>query len=76
MPDYPSVDDSFARLHAAGWSIGDTQTLSAKGLVWLVTGYDGKNVIEARGVTQSEAWYCAVQLAKMVGIPSVHRGSL
>jgi hypothetical protein len=23
MPDYPSSDESFARLHQAGWSIGE-----------------------------------------------------
>jgi hypothetical protein len=75
MTPCPSVDDSFARLHRAGWSIGDTQVLSAQGLVWVVTGYCGENVIEARGATQSEARYRAVQQAEMVGMLGRHRRS-
>jgi hypothetical protein len=34
---YPSVDESFARLHRAGWSIGE----SGGAGVWIVTGNNG-----------------------------------
>jgi hypothetical protein len=52
-PAYPTVDESFTRLHRAGWSIGETGT--AKG--WLVTGHSGENFILAQGATQKEAWH-------------------
>jgi hypothetical protein len=44
-PRYPSVDESFARLHRAGWSIGETGGAG----VWLVCGTNGENVIHAEG---------------------------
>jgi hypothetical protein len=34
-------DDSFARLHAAGWTVGDVAVHGESGLVWLVTGTNG-----------------------------------
>jgi hypothetical protein len=37
LSTYPSVDESFDRLHRAGWCIGDT----AGARVWLVTGSNG-----------------------------------
>jgi hypothetical protein len=37
MPGCPSVDESFARLHAAGWSVGETETATR----WLVSGVNG-----------------------------------
>ncbi|MGH7169929.1 MAG: hypothetical protein ACRELG_06605 [Gemmataceae bacterium] len=47
----PSVDESFARLHRAGWSIGETGGAG----VWHVTGTNGENVIHAEGRTQAGA---------------------
>lgn len=61
---YPTVDDSFARLHAAGWSIGDVGTSTG----WLVTGTNGENMIRAVGQTQAEAWYHAGQQAESLGM--------
>jgi hypothetical protein len=43
-------DDSFARLHAAGWTVGDVAVHGHSGVVWLVTGSNGENRIEARGI--------------------------
>ena len=34
MPMYPNPDESVARLHAAGWSVGEVRAGSS----WLVTG--------------------------------------
>jgi hypothetical protein len=35
--DYPSVDESFGRLHRAGWSVGDVATPAG----WCVCGTNG-----------------------------------
>lgn len=61
---YPPVDDSFARLYAAGWSIGDVGTSTG----WLVTGINGENMIRAEGRTHAEAWYRACQQAESLGM--------
>jgi hypothetical protein len=39
---YPSVDERVARLHAAGWSVGETGTAKR----WLVTGVNGERRLE------------------------------
>jgi hypothetical protein len=61
-------DDSFAHLHAAAWTVGDVAVHGKSGLVWLVTGANGENRIEARGATQDEAWRNAVLQAEAVGM--------
>jgi hypothetical protein len=53
MTTYPSSDETFALLHAAGWSVGDVPPLTAHGPVWLVTGSKGENKIEARAVGEA-----------------------
>jgi len=45
---YPGVDESFARLHASGWSAGDVRLPTPAGLLWLVTATNGENRIDAR----------------------------
>jgi hypothetical protein len=67
---YTTSDESFAHLHRAGWSVGDVQVLTAGGPVWLVIGANGENVIEARGITQAEAWHGACQQAESLGMLS------
>ena len=62
MTTFPTVDASRARLHQAGWSIGET---AAGG--WLVTGRNGEN-ISATGATQAEAWHKAFLQAEAVGM--------
>ena len=61
---YSSVDESFDRLHQAGWSIGETGGAG----YWLVTGTNGENVIRTQGRTQTEAWYRATLQAEAVGM--------
>jgi hypothetical protein len=41
---YPTVDGSFARLHRAGWSIGETAGTTG----WMVTGDNGHAYPAAR----------------------------
>lgn len=71
LPAYPSVDESFARLHRAGWSIGETGGAG----VWLVSGSNGENQIRAEGRTQAEAWYRATLQAEAVGMLAGPKGS-
>jgi hypothetical protein len=68
MPKSVPSDSSFARLHAAGWTVGDVAVHGKSGLVWIVSGRNGENRIEARGATQDEAWRNAVMQAEVVGM--------
>jgi hypothetical protein len=61
-------DESFSRLHAAGWTVGDVAVHGESGAVWVVTGTNGENCIEARGASQDEAWRNAVLQAEAVGM--------
>ena len=40
-------DESFSRLHAAGWTVGDVAAHGESGLVWIVSGSNGEYRIEA-----------------------------
>jgi hypothetical protein len=51
----PGSDESFLRLHAAGWSIGDAAVAGPSRPVWLVTGTNGENRIRAEGPTRYAA---------------------
>src|SRR5262245_56702138 len=64
----PTVDESFAQLHAAGWSVGDVRLLAPSGPRWLVTGTNGENALRAEGDSQAEAWAQAVEQARAVGM--------
>lgn len=64
MTTYRHPDDSFARLHAAGWSIGDVATASG----WVVSGTNGENRVHAEGRAQAEAWHRACQQAESLGM--------
>jgi hypothetical protein len=68
MNVFPTSDDSFARLHATGGSVGEACLLPAAGLVWQVDGSNGENLIRARTGTQVEAWHRACQQAEAVGM--------
>jgi hypothetical protein len=74
VPAYPSVDESFDRLHRAGWSIGETAIGTDHALVWLVSGTNGENRIEAHGRSQAEAWYRAMLQAEAVGMLAKSKG--
>ena len=65
---FPRSDESFGRLQRAGWNVGDVAVHGADDIRWLVTGTNGENRIEAKGATQAEAWWRAVQQAEAVGI--------
>jgi hypothetical protein len=73
MPHLPfsSVDESSERLRGAGWSVGET----AGSAVWIITGTNGENVIQAEGRTQAGAWYRATLQAEAVGMLAPPKGS-
>jgi hypothetical protein len=52
MSRFPFAEESYARLHAAGWSTGET----GAGAAVLVTGTSSENVIYAEGASSDEAW--------------------
>jgi hypothetical protein len=66
---YPTPDEYFRRLHAAGWSVGETGTASG----WVLSGMNGENQLAARGSTQAETRYRACEQAAAVGMLR-HRG--
>jgi hypothetical protein len=68
MAPSSTVDESFARLQRAGWSVGDVRLLTAVGLRWWVTGVNGENAVSARGCTQAEAWQNACLRARALGM--------
>jgi hypothetical protein len=61
-------DAAFEALHSAGWSVGDAAFWTADGLIWLVSGSNGENMIRAAGTTCDEAWANAVEQARGVGM--------
>jgi hypothetical protein len=61
--------DAVARLHRAGWSIGDVGFHDgAGGLFWIVSGSNGENLIRAEGATRAGAWGRAVEQARGLGM--------
>jgi hypothetical protein len=62
------ADAALARLHRAGWSVGDAAFHDgAGGLSWLVWGSNGENLIRAEGATRDEAWGRAIGQARWLG---------
>ena len=60
------LPECFARLHRAGWSVGEVQVQTPDGPAWLVTGTrrHGECPIRATGRTQAEAWRRAAAQAE------------
>jgi hypothetical protein len=68
-------DASFLRLHRSGWSIGDVAVTRPEGLVWLVWGSNGENLVRADGKSRDEAWQNAEMQALGLGMLERHRGN-
>jgi hypothetical protein len=58
-----TIDACQARLHAAGWSIGDMAVRTSKGMMWVVFAHRGDERVVARAQRQAAAWKEAVRLA-------------
>jgi hypothetical protein len=61
---HPGPDECRARLHAAGWSIGETATAAR----WVVSGHIRENLISVTGDSQAKTWHRAVEQAEAVGL--------
>jgi hypothetical protein len=57
MGSYPDSEESYARLHRAGWTVGEVRA----GATWLVRGSNGENALRAEGASSDEAWHRAVR---------------
>jgi hypothetical protein len=67
--DYDPIADALRQLHRAGWSVGDvTAGDGAGGLLWIVCGVNGENLIRAAGPTAVEAWGRATVQARLLGM--------
>lgn len=73
--DHPDVHQpppdivALARLHSAGWSVGDVAAHDGVGgLTWLVSGSNGENLIRAEGATRDGAWGRAIERARGLGM--------
>jgi hypothetical protein len=64
------IAGALTRLHAAGWSIGDTAFFDAEHgtIVYVVIGTNGENQIRAEGRTAFDAWREALGQAAQVGM--------
>ncbi|SIN69983.1 hypothetical protein SAMN05444166_0224 [Singulisphaera sp. GP187] len=63
------VAEAIIALKRAGWSIGDAAFVGESGeRVWVVSGYNGENLIRADGATQAEAWHRAIEQARVLGM--------
>lgn len=67
---WTATEQELKRMHRAGWSTGELQLSDG---TWFVSGTNGKNVIDARAATQTEAWRQAAQ-AKLMGMLSAREG--
>jgi hypothetical protein len=57
-----------AQLHRAGWSIGDSALATdGGGLVWVVSGSNGENLIRVEGPMCAVAWHRAAEQARALG---------
>jgi hypothetical protein len=58
-----TIDECAAPLHAAGWSVGETCSLTDAGIVWQVDDTNGESRLLARAPTQAAAWREAYEQA-------------
>jgi hypothetical protein len=69
MDTVTAIDACFARLHAAGWSVGDLRIFTPVGAVYgRVDGVNGENKVEACAPTQAAAWALACDQARTLGM--------
>ena len=67
--DRGNVASLVEQLQQAGWSIGDVALLGeGGGLVWIVLGRRGPDLLMVSGATRVEAWWHALDQAMAVGM--------
>jgi hypothetical protein len=68
MDTTPPVDESFAQLHRAMWSVADVRVLTPAGVVWQVEARNGEHFIRARAPSQAETFHLACKQARALGL--------
>jgi hypothetical protein len=68
MTAIPTVDESFAQLHRAAWSVGDARILTAAGAVWQGDATNGGHGIIARAPSQAQVWHLPSEQAEALGM--------
>jgi hypothetical protein len=67
--DPGAIVEAFDHLKRSGWSVGVAGLATeGGGIVWVVSGHNGENVIRAEGRTEAAAWRAAVDQARAVGM--------
>ena len=63
------IAEASSTLGRAGWSVGVAIFIGPAGdRVWLVSGSNGENMIQAEGPTEVEAWRGALAQARSIGM--------
>ncbi len=57
----PVPDESFARLHIAGWLLDEAAVAGPAGVTWVITGSSGARRIRAEGPTRTAARWAVVE---------------
>jgi hypothetical protein len=68
MATYPSVAESYDRLHRAGWRLHSAGIGAPCPAGWFLCGTNGENVLVAAGRTPEEAYWRACVQARAVGM--------
>ena len=80
MTTYPSVAESYDRLHRAGWELRSAAIGAPCPARWFLCGTNGENVLVAAGRTLEEAYWRACVQARAVGmlarLPDVRKNRL
>ena len=61
-----TIDECLAKLHAGGWSVGDTAIEQNGVRLWFVYGHRDDQKILGRALSQADAWRSAVRSAASV----------
>ena len=67
MPPLSVHDGAHGRLHSAGWSLGICSFAGPHGVVCVVEGVNGENVIRGEGDTLDAAYLSACDQARAAG---------
>jgi hypothetical protein len=59
-----NADTSQAKLHDAGWSVGEIAVRTPAGAVWMVYCHRGDQRIVAKASNQEDAWREAAEMVK------------
>ena len=76
MPLPTTEEEAYRRLHRAGWSLGIYSLAGPHGVVCVVEGLNGENLIRGEGTTLGAAYLSACDQARAVGILASAAGQM